>query len=144
MVQFKSRHDSKQKFPVTPKSGLHSSQASPSLKSGSIKPSPSLKKQTTSRNQLMSELGKMFPQMHLRESEEFDGRKGGIWTSGEEPPYMKVLWGSEMIELPIFNYWSENYELYDGGVLKEFEKILDKNGWHAEWYDTGTMFLWRD
>ncbi len=38
------------------------------------------------RNQVMCLLSKKYPGMFLRNTEEFNGSEGGIWTSGEDGP----------------------------------------------------------
>jgi hypothetical protein len=69
----------------------------------------------------------------VRTSEDFDGSKGGIWTSGESSP---LLGGKK-----IYNYYGEG-SAYDLGVLKKFEDAINKLGWYSEWYDAGTMNIW--
>ena len=63
----------------------------------------------------------------FRPSEDFDGHKGGIWTGGEGEPSIDGE--------GIFNYWGSNNP--------DVEKFLEERGWFAEWYDAGTMFLWK-
>jgi hypothetical protein len=69
----------------------------------------------------------------MRTTEEFDGSKGGIWTSGEDADAMGGY--------RIFNYYATGPK-YELGVLVKFEEQLNKLGWYSEWYDTGTMMLW--
>lgn len=69
----------------------------------------------------------------VRTSEDFDGSKGGIWTSGESSP---SLGGKK-----IYSYYSEG-SAYELGVLKKFEDAINKLGWYSEWYDAGTMNIW--
>lgn len=76
---------------------------------------------------------------HIRTSEEFDGTPGGIWMSGENgDPYEKD-------GLSVFNYYGESkvYSFDAYGVHKNFCKFLEKAGWHSEWYDAGTIGLWK-
>jgi len=63
-------------------------------------------------------------------TEEFDGSKGGIWISAEEPD-------NEFY----FDYYpmSKGYEL---GVRTTMIDFLGKRGWYAEWNDPGTIMLW--
>jgi hypothetical protein len=90
---------------------------------------------TTSREKLMGLLEKKYPNMFLRTTEEFNGNKGGIWTSGEESPSCKD--GLEM-----FDYWTENHTKYNLGVHKEIYDYLEKHGWYCQWYDCGTMMIY--
>lgn len=76
----------------------------------------------------------------IRTTEDFYSRPhnddGGIWLSAEN--------GDTMPDgRPIFNYYSENYKLYDIGVHVKFQKMLEDNGWWAEWYDAGTIMLYQ-
>lgn len=69
----------------------------------------------------------------VRTTEDFDGSKGGIWTSGESSP---SLGGKK-----IYNYYGSG-AAYELGVLKKFEAAINKLGWYSEWYDAGTMMIW--
>jgi hypothetical protein len=41
----------------------------------------------------------------------------------------------------IYDYYSENHIDREFGVLKKWEKELNKRGWYSEWYDSGTISL---
>ena len=84
-------------------------------------------KQVATRDQIIKGLTDMCdPNAFLRYSEDFDGNDGGIWTGGEGNPSIDGI--------GIFDYWNGNNTNVD--------KYLEDNGWFAEWYDAGTMFLW--
>ena len=94
------------------------------------------------RDRLIAKLQKAYPTMMLRYTEEFDGEKGGIWTSGEDAPLDKT-------GMPIFDYWAEDYWAKDYkninyifGVRKHLHEFLERNGWYAQWHDAGTMMLY--
>ena len=87
------------------------------------------------REKLIAKLERAYPNMFLRTTEEFDGSEGGIWTSGEESP-------EDRQGLELFDYYSENHDLYDLGVRIHFNNFLDRQGWYAEWHDAGTIMLW--
>jgi hypothetical protein len=90
-----------------------------------------------SRAQIRKGLQKMFDQgeeSFLRNSEDFDGHKGGIWTGGEGDPTIDGVGA--------FDYWSGG-EGYVFGVHPKVHKWLEERGWFGEWYDGGTMFLWK-
>jgi len=87
------------------------------------------------RNQVTKLLEKKYPNMFLRTTEDFNGVKGGIWTSGEDGPQAKNGYS-------IFNYYSENYAMYTLGVHLEIAELLEEMGWYAEFYDAGTVMLW--
>ena len=72
----------------------------------------------------------------VRTSEEFDGNDGGIWVSGEN--------GDQYKGKRIYDYYSEDPKNYELGVLKDWEKELNKRGWYSEWYDAGTVMIWPD
>lgn len=92
---------------------------------------------TLSRNQLMRELSRKFPNMFLRTTEEFNGSQGGIWTSAEDGT--SYANGQEL-----FNYYSEDWkgERYILGVHKKLYNYLHDRGWYASWNDPGTVMLW--
>jgi hypothetical protein len=85
------------------------------------------------RDQMMNILETKYKFPFVRTTEEFDGSKGGIWTSGESSP---VLGGKK-----IYNYYAEG-AAYELGVLKRFEQAINKLGWYSEWHDAGTMMIW--
>jgi hypothetical protein len=89
---------------------------------------------TATREKMMELLEAKYPQMFLRTTEEFDGGKGGIWTSGEDG-----LTAEDGFAL--FNYDSEGKH-YELGVHTEIYEFLEGHGWYAEWYDSGTIMLW--
>lgn len=68
-------------------------------------------------------------------TEEFNGNEGGIWVSGED-------YNDEFKGQTIYDYYSEDYKNREFGVLKSWEKELNKRGWYSEWYDTGTVMIW--
>jgi hypothetical protein len=89
---------------------------------------------TATREKMMELLEAKYPQMFLRTTEEFDGGKGGIWTSGEDG-----LAGKDGFAL--FDYYAEG-KRYQFGVHTEIYNFLEKHGWYAEWYDCGTIMLY--
>ncbi len=89
---------------------------------------------TATREKMMELLEAKYPQMFLRTTEEFDGGKGGIWTSGEDG-----LAGKDGFAL--FNYYAEG-KRYQFGVHTEIYNFLEKHGWYAEWHDCGTIMLY--
>ncbi len=114
-----------------------------------------------SRAQIKKGLLKMIPDLWMKDSEEYDGHSGGIWSSGED--------GKSYKGIPVFDYYEEsNYLMmeeirdrerslilaneeptkmvssYESGVHLEIYKWLDERGWYAEWNDPGTIFLWKN
>ena len=89
---------------------------------------------TATREKMMELLEAKYPNMFLRTTEEFDGGKGGIWTSGEDG-----LAGKDGFAL--FNYCAEG-KRYQFGVHTEIYNFLEKHGWYAEWHDCGTIMLY--
>lgn len=83
-----------------------------------------------------------FVEKHMRfvrTTEEFfgepaDGSEGGLWVSGED--------GDTYKGLPIYSYWNES-DSYPLGVLREWEQQLERRGWYSEWYDAGTVCIWK-
>ncbi len=84
------------------------------------------------REKLMEILKKRFPLMWMKKSEEFSSDyKDCIWTG--EGSYIKK-------DVPMFdNYGNPKY--YELDVHNDLIKFLDKYGWYAESYDSGTYFL---
>jgi hypothetical protein len=68
-----------------------------------------------------------------RTSEEFDGTKGGIWISTDDVNQYK---GNL-----VYNYYSKGDRKYEDGVLKNFEKELNKRGWSSSWQDDETVII---
>jgi hypothetical protein len=91
-----------------------------------------------SREKMMQKLQKSYPSMMLRLTEDFDGCKGGIWTSGEDAP-------EDRTGMKIFDYYTQDYKEknYIFGVRVHLHEFLSRNGWYAEWHDAGTMMLWQ-
>jgi hypothetical protein len=83
------------------------------------------------RDKMIEFLGKYLG--FVRTSEEFDGTKGGIWTSAEN--------GESLSGSKIFNYYSDSSK-YEFGVLNKFADLLNKRGWYCEFYDPGTVMIW--
>jgi len=94
-------------------------------------------KQPATREQMMEIIRAKYPKLFMKTTEEFDGSKGGIWSSCEN--------GDEAgDERPLFNYYAEDYKekTYVLGVHREIGDLLEKNGWYAEWYDAGTIMFY--
>lgn len=87
-----------------------------------------------SREKLLKELRKKYPLQNFRTTEEFNGNKGGVWTSGES---VEQLHGG----LPLFDYYAEGNN-YVFGVVAPLHDWLEEKGWYGEWYDAGTMMIW--
>ena len=88
------------------------------------------------REQLLEKLRKKYPLQNFMTTEEFNGSKGGIWTSGEND---RQLHGG----LPLFDYYAEGNS-YVFGVVAPLHAWLEDKGWYGEWYDAGTMMIWED
>ena len=93
---------------------------------------------TATREKMLSLINTKYPELFTRTTEEFNGNKGGIWSSGEGSDYAKD-------EFKLFNYYAEDAKekRYVFGVHKEIGNLLEKNGWYAEWYDCGTIMFWK-
>jgi hypothetical protein len=64
---------------------------------------------------------------------EFYGSKTeneGIWVAADYTP-------------ELFDYWSEEWgNMF--GVEPKLNGIVEDNGWYFEWYDPGTMMVWKN
>ena len=88
------------------------------------------------RDKLIRLINKEMPEAKAVESEDFNGSSGGIWFRGSED------WHDDE---PIFNAYCEPTMCQTNclGVHVKLDAILDEHGWHAEPYDSGTLFAWK-
>ncbi len=91
----------------------------------------------TTREGLMVILETKYPKLFLRTTEEFDGSKGGIWTSGENGDKAK---DGKLL----FDYYTQDggEVHYVFGIHKEIRTILEANGWYGQWHDAGTLMFY--
>jgi len=109
------------------------------------------------REQIMKGLQELVTEIDfMKTSEEFNGEKGGIWTSGESVWIFKGL--------PPFNHnleyggilLSDNgdtdpnhkgmkvKDMYLCGIHREIYSWLEERGWYPKWLDAGTLFFWKN
>lgn len=88
------------------------------------------------RSELEKILHDKYAVRFVRNTEDFNGEKGGLWLSAEDGDLMPTSAGDE-----IFNYYHGGSK-YPGGVHKDFAKFLNKNGWMTSFNDPGTVMLW--
>ena len=73
----------------------------------------------------------------VKTTEEFrEDMKGGIWVSGEH--------GYEYQDKEIYSYYAEDYSNRSLGILNSWEDELEARGWYSEWYDAGTVMIYKD
>ena len=72
-----------------------------------------------------------FPHVWIKDARDFNG-SDGLWT-GE---------GSEIDGISAFDHYADN-SLYIMGVHKKLSDFLHKLGFYAEWYDAGTIIIYR-
>ncbi len=66
-------------------------------------------------------------------TDEFYGSKNennGIWVAADSNP-------------ELFDYYSERW-MDTFGVDPKLNKLVEDNGWYFEWYDPGTMMVWKN
>jgi hypothetical protein len=66
-------------------------------------------------------------------TDEFYGSKqdnNGIWVAADYTP-------------SLFDYYSEEWS-NTFGVSPKLNKLAEDSGWYFEWYDPGTMMVWKD
>ena len=106
------------------------------------------------RDQVMKGLQELVPEItFLKKSEEFDGKKDGIWTSGEYDcifkglaPFDHNVEYGDCSRLLIGDKKHDKLKvktMYVNGVHREIYNWLEERGWYPEWYDGGTLFLWK-
>jgi len=109
-----------------------------------------------SREEIMKGLRELVTEItHLEETEDFDGKSGGIWTTSEDACIYK--------DIPAFNHDLEYgemlvsegtrtipdhsgmkvKEMYIYGIHREIYSWLEERGWYPEWYDRVTLFFWK-
>jgi len=100
--------------------------------------------------ELVTEMG------FMKTSEEFNGEKGGIWTSGDNdwifkgiPPFNYSLEYGEMSRSYIGDPVTKHTELkvkgmYVIGIHREIYSWLEERGWYPKWYDGGTLLFWKN
>ena len=89
------------------------------------------------REKMMELINKKIPAMYLKTTEEFYSHSEGtgIWCCSVED---RLIWKKKLI----FDYYGGDPKRYDNGVLKDFEFLLDVNGWYSEWNDAGTIMFY--
>jgi len=85
---------------------------------------------------LKKELVKKF-KLEVVGSEEFDGRSGGLWIKNN--PEL-----ADEYQSYDYNAWSYDSEEkhFTMGVHNDIYKYLNKNGYFAEFYDSGTLMIY--
>lgn len=91
------------------------------------------------RSVLIHKLQKAFPKMPLRLGEDFaPDHKGTIWT-GEDA-------GDASDGMAIFNHYGACEDPHETvwklGSHVELWALLEGTGWHCEFYDSGTVFIY--
>ena len=106
----------------------------------------------------MKGLMELVPEItHLKTTDEFNGEKGGIWTTGAEngwlfkgfPPFNYNLEYGEIL-LSDNGDTDPNHkgmkvkDMYLCGIYREIYSWLEERGWYPKWYDGGTLFFWKN
>lgn len=63
-------------------------------------------------------------------TEEFNGYKGGIWVAADSTPQLFNPYGGP------YKAWPE--------INHGLQKFVEKNGWYFDWYDNGTIMVWKN
>lgn len=93
-----------------------------------------MKSNIPTRDEMMALITKRFPNIWMKTSEQFDGRKDAIWTGTNS-------FIDKDKEVPAFNDFIESKK-YDIGVHVTLVSFLNKHGYYAEAYDCGTFFIY--
>ena len=109
------------------------------------------------REQIMKGLYELVPEIDfMSTTEEFNDKEGGIWTSGESvlfykglPPFNATLeYGdillSENGDTDPKHKGMKVKEMYLCGIHRDIFIWLEERGWYPEWYDAGTLLLWKN
>jgi hypothetical protein len=105
----------------------------------------------------MKGLMELVPEIDfMRTTDEFNGKQGGIWTSGESlliykgiPPFNATLEYGEILlsdngDTDPKHKGMKVKEMYLCGIHREIYSWLEERGWYPEWYDAGTLLLWKN
>lgn len=92
------------------------------------------------RAALIATLNRTFPGMKCRLGEDFSADyRGAIWT-GEDAP--------DIDGNPMFNHYGFDVDPHERvwtlGIHNALRDVLDQAGWHAEFHDPGTVFIFND
>jgi hypothetical protein len=82
-----------------------------------------------SRSEMMQGINKKYDLNWIRSTEDFYGHSKGI----------QGIWLGSASKVADYFAVGDRYEI---GVLKSFEKYINKCGWYSEWYDCGTLMLY--
>ena len=110
-----------------------------------------------SREEIMKGLQELVSEMNfIKKSEDYDGKKGGLWTIGTESgwvfkdilPFNYELEYGEMLVSEgtriIPNHSGMKVkEMYIYGIHREIYSWLEERGWYPEWYDSQALFFWK-
>ncbi len=109
------------------------------------------------REQIMKGLRELVSEMDfIKKSEDYDGKKGGLWTIGTGGPGV-------FKEILPFNYKLDHgeilvsegtriipnhsgmkvKEMYIYGIHRKIYSWLEKRGWYPEWRDSQALFFWK-
>jgi hypothetical protein len=109
-----------------------------------------------SREEIMKGLRELVTEItHLQETEDFDSKSGGIWTTSEDaciykdiPPFNHDLEYGEILvsegtrTIPDHSGMKVK-EMYIYGIHREIYNWLEERGWYPEWHDRVTLFFWK-
>jgi hypothetical protein len=110
-----------------------------------------------SRDEIMVGLQELVSEMNfIKKSEDYNGKKGGLWTIGTESgwvfkeilPFNYELQYGEMLVSEgtriIPNHKGMKVkEMYIYGIHREIYSWLEERGWYHEWYDSQALFFWK-
>ena len=110
-----------------------------------------------SRDEIMVGLQELVSETNfIKKSEDYNGKKGGLWTIGTESgwvfkeilPFNYELQYGEMLVSEgtriIPNHKGMKVkEMYIYGIHREIYSWLEERGWYPEWYDRVTLFFWK-
>jgi len=110
-----------------------------------------------SREQIMKGLYELVPEIDfMSTTDEFNGKKGGIWTSGESvlfykglPPFNATLEYGDILlsdngDTDPKHKGMKVKDMYLCGIHRDVFIWLEERGWYPEWYDAGTLLLWKN
>ena len=111
-----------------------------------------------SRDEIMVGLQELVSEMNfIKKSEDYNGKKGGLWTIGTESgwvfkeilPFNYELQYGEMLVSEgtriIPNHKGMKVkEMYIYGIHREIYSWLEERGWYPKWYDGDTLFFWKN